>query len=154
MKKNKFTMLELIVVVTIISVMVAVSAPRLAGFYKSTKLKSTARQLAALINYTRELAVTERKTCRLMLNDEGNVFIVQIQSDPVDNPEDFINLEGQTGYLKMPPSIGIELEGDGDGNTDVNPEVAAGSTVYKLSNDTDEIQVSIKPGSGRAVISN
>ncbi len=153
-KINKlFTMLELIVAVTIISIMVAVSVPRLAGFYKGTKLNASARQLAALFNYTRELAIVEKRACRVLYDEDLREFQILIQKDPVNEPDEYVFTEGRLGILKLPHGVDLILDDDNDGSSEIDPEKAAGGTVYNLQNDEGaEIQVSIKPGSGRAVI--
>ncbi len=66
-----FTLLELIIVITVLSVVVMLVAPRLPST-NSSALKSSARALASTVRYLGETSVTGKKYYRLHLNISAN----------------------------------------------------------------------------------
>jgi general secretion pathway protein H len=72
--KHGFTLLELIVVLFIISLVAAVVLPSFAGFGDS-KLKSEAREIASILRYMHDSAVSRKETFLIKFNlDEGTVY--------------------------------------------------------------------------------
>lgn len=65
------TMLELMMVITILGVLMAVTLPRLGGSNERAALRTTARDMAQLAAYARQSAVSMGKPTRIVINREG-----------------------------------------------------------------------------------
>lgn len=57
-RRNPFSLLELIVVMVLLTAAMAMLAPNLSGFFRGRRLDDEARRLWALTRYARELAIT------------------------------------------------------------------------------------------------
>jgi prepilin-type N-terminal cleavage/methylation domain-containing protein len=71
-KSSGFTLIELLLVMVILTIMVAIAAPRLAGFAIGRKTQYAAVQLVALAKYARTEAVNEGRTYRLNFDTAAN----------------------------------------------------------------------------------
>jgi len=102
-----FTFLELMVVLVIMSVILAIAAPRLGKFYDSVKLDGNARQLKILLMYAKNKALIERKICRFYYIAAKREFIIKIQKDPEKDPDFYISIPGNVSRVKL--STGVNL---------------------------------------------
>jgi len=69
--RGGFTLMELMVVLTILVLLAALTAPAFTRQYHEAKLRSAARDLVALMNYGRSQAVVEGTTYRLNIDRDG-----------------------------------------------------------------------------------
>lgn len=74
-----FTLMELLLVLVVISVVLAISAPSLRGFFASRQTADAATTVLALTKSARSEAVTQGRTCRLNLNASTGEFWVTVQ---------------------------------------------------------------------------
>lgn len=56
-----FTLIEISIVITIMMILLSISAPGLRRFAASSKLKSSAKAMRSLLNYARDVAITENE---------------------------------------------------------------------------------------------
>ena len=76
MKKNGFTLLEVIIVLALITLILGLSTVYFAGLLPAAKLDATGREITALIRHTRSLARMNGKTQTVMFDlDEGSFGI-------------------------------------------------------------------------------
>ena len=68
------TMIELLVVISIMALIAAMTVPLLSGGVSTTELKGAAREVAAGLRYARSDAVATRQETRLVLDLEGRTF--------------------------------------------------------------------------------
>lgn len=68
---SAFTITELLIVLTLIGILSAISMPALKGFVTTRRLKSTAYTLRSLLTFARDMAVTDR-TAHLVVFDLDN----------------------------------------------------------------------------------
>ena len=68
---SAFTITELLIVLTLIGILSAISMPALKGFVTTRRLKSSAYTLRSLFTFARDMAVTE-KTAHLVVIDFDN----------------------------------------------------------------------------------
>lgn len=76
-----FTLIELIVVLTIISIIFGMSVPFFAKFTKGSKLKNAAANIGTVLRTARSYAVTKRKNHLVIINDKqdaGLYYAVKI----------------------------------------------------------------------------
>lgn len=69
-----FTFIELLCVVTIISIAAAVSLPRINNYLNNLELNSFSRDLQAVINYLCQRAVVERKIIYLDIDEDNKQY--------------------------------------------------------------------------------
>lgn len=55
-----FTLIEVMIVLALIAILSSIAMPSLRGFAASTRLKSTARAIRDMLNFARDMAITER----------------------------------------------------------------------------------------------
>ncbi|MGI8906438.1 MAG: pilus assembly FimT family protein [Candidatus Sumerlaeaceae bacterium] len=102
-----FTLIEIMVVVTILAVMMAVTFPSMRGMNEKNKLRATARQLTALMKYARTEAVFGERTTEVFLNLDKREFWIDLRE-----PEP----EKGSGSSKKPTERNIEQKRDIDEN--------------------------------------
>ena len=57
---NGFTLIEVMIVLALIAILSSIAMPSLRGFAASTRLKSTAHAIRDILNFARDMAITER----------------------------------------------------------------------------------------------
>lgn len=67
---NGFTLIEVMLVLALIAILSSIAMPSLRGFAGSTRLKSTAHAIRDMLNFARDMAITER-TAYLVVFDLG-----------------------------------------------------------------------------------
>ena len=100
-----FTLLELIVVVTLIGIMLSISVPSLRSTFFTNPLKSTARQVVGTINEVRQKAVRNQEPYNLHLSQvENRIWYEKVKKTPEEDlNEDEKNTEIEE--LQLPDSI-------------------------------------------------
>jgi general secretion pathway protein H len=78
------TLLELLIVLSIMAIVAAMVVPMLGSGVSSSELKSAARQVAAALRFARSNALATRQETRVLLNIEERSF--QIDRDPRAHP--------------------------------------------------------------------
>ena len=77
------SLLELLVVITILTVMMGVTFPTLRGFNERNKLRANAREIVALMRFARAEAVLGRKTVQVFFDLEKRQYWVDLREvDP------------------------------------------------------------------------
>lgn len=84
-----FTLLELIVVCTLIGIMLTISVPSLRSAFFTNPLKSTARQVVGTINEVRQKAVRNQEPYNLHFSQiENRIWYEKIHRDQEEDPEE------------------------------------------------------------------
>jgi general secretion pathway protein H len=91
--KRGFTLLELIVVLFIISIIAAIVLPSFAGFGES-RLKSEAREVASILRYMNDSAVSRKETFFVRFDLENN--IVSWKGPDGEKTKKFTDMTGVT----------------------------------------------------------
>src|SRR5271170_8007727 len=76
-----FTLIELLMVMLIITIMVALVAPKLSGFAMGRKASDEARTLVSLARYARSQAISEGRVYRLNVDPSGRQFWLTAEQD-------------------------------------------------------------------------
>jgi type II secretion system protein H len=80
-KFRAFTLIELLMVMMIITIMVAVVAPKLSGFAMGRKASDEARTLVSLARYAQTEAISEGRVYRLNVDPAGRQFWLTAEQD-------------------------------------------------------------------------
>ena len=72
--KNGFTVTELLIVLTLIGILSAISMPTLKGFVTTRRLKASAYTLRSLLTFARDMAVTDQTTHLVVFNFDNNRY--------------------------------------------------------------------------------
>ncbi|MCD5397451.1 prepilin-type N-terminal cleavage/methylation domain-containing protein, partial [candidate division NPL-UPA2 bacterium] len=71
-----FTLLELLVVLAIMALLTAMSAPAISGYLRGARLRGGARQIASALRHARQLAITKRSDHTVYFNIAEEQFWV------------------------------------------------------------------------------
>lgn len=86
MKKNGFTLLEIIIVLTLITVILGLSTLYFAGPLPGAQLQATGRELTALIRYARSLARMKRVPQRILIDLDKHTYTLEGKKEEVFPP--------------------------------------------------------------------
>jgi len=111
-----FTLIELILVMTILTIVVSITAPALANFFRGRSLDSEARRLLALTHQGQSRAVSEGLPMELWVDAARSKF--GLVAEPSFEPQDTKAVD-----FDIDPGIKIELVADN------NPNLNLGSGV-------------------------
>ena len=152
-RKSFFTILELVVVIVIISVMTAVAAPKLSGFYNFSRLRTSARELSGLISSARNKAMTEKRRYCLIWKKEEHCFFLKSQSLQASDEDKYERPGDGDGFIRIPQSVDVEVYFNNRSRLVIDPAAPAGkAAVVFAARNGDSVRVRINPGSGRPQI--
>ena len=77
MKKNGFTLLEIIVVLFLITLILGLSTVFFAGYLPSVKLNATGREIAGTIRHARSLARMNMESRTVMIDLDGRTYGIE-----------------------------------------------------------------------------
>jgi prepilin-type N-terminal cleavage/methylation domain-containing protein len=93
-KNSGFTLIELVLVLTIISIAVMMMAPMLSNFVRGRGAPNTAGQFVALAHWARSQAVTDGATYRLNIDvNAGTYWLTK------DNGQGFVSVDSSYGQV-------------------------------------------------------
>lgn len=139
-----FTLLELMLVAVIILALVTISIPLFKRTYEDLRLTSSAKEIAAIMQFCRERAVFERRT--FVLNIDTDKMSYQIFTEDEDKKEP-LPLKSRWGRIfRIPDGIDVEVDEE---RIDFLPD---GSTtpalIYLTNKEGKAFTISIEQGTG------
>ena len=85
--KNGFTVTELLIVLTLIGILSAISMPTLKGFVTTRRLKASAYTLRSLLTFARDMAVTDQTTHLVVFDfDNERYWLASSETFDPSNP--------------------------------------------------------------------
>lgn len=69
-----FTLIEIMIVLALIAIVSSIAMPSLRGFAASTRLKSTAQAIRDMLNFARDMAITERTSYLVVFDLTANRY--------------------------------------------------------------------------------
>ena len=87
MRRNGFTLIELVVVLALISIITAIVLPRLDPFVPQRRLKSAARMLSGTISLAYAEAIAKNRTYRLYFELESDRYWIAEVTDAEEDEE-------------------------------------------------------------------
>lgn len=119
MRNPGFTLLELIVVITILGVLAAVIVPQFGGTFEGALLHSAGRDLMAAMNLAYSQAVTSGKPCQLRVDPQKSSYWLETSDQPDEKEERFLPLTsvpGSAGDLDRRILIAVQRPTDARGD--------------------------------------
>ena len=116
MRRNGFTLIELVVVLALISIIAAIVLPRLDPFVPQRRLKSAARRLSGTISLAYAEAIAKNRTYRLYFELESDRYWI---TEVTDDEED----EETASAIGIRLGTHFELLQYSDGTENVESEV-------------------------------
>ena len=135
----------------------AISTPKLADFYRGTKLTQTARQMMIYISSARDRAVYENCEHRISIDESWNTLSLSRRDDTDPHHDIFFQVDGRLGRYEIPIGLSIsEIKIDGDAivrgghfEFDILPIASMEEIVFVLKDNRENaIQIVIEAGSG------
>ncbi|MBN1186544.1 MAG: type II secretion system protein [Bacteroidales bacterium] len=112
MKLRGFTLVELMVVLTIMATMVAIIMPYATRSNESLSIKQEALNLELAIKYVIDLAIDMKRPTRIVLNRKINNFAIEMATDTYSNNFQPIDKSGDIGNHYFNQNIQVsDIEG-------------------------------------------
>jgi len=156
-RPNAFTLVELLVVLTIIGVTAAVVVPRLRGGFGGMRGREAALTLAQTIRLAQMLAVDRQRTVRLHIETEQGRYRMELATDAAGT--EFTAAPGMAGVtVALPEHVRFEDVGfafDTDGSPDVlefAPDGTWSSGRLVLTDGAERHLVRVREGFGQVEV--
>ncbi len=133
-RQGGFTLMELMVVITIIAVASAMILPQMQGTFQEALLRSTSRQLAAALDLAYSRSVSLNQTHRIHLDLTTGRYVVEHQTHD-SGREEFVPLKGVDGCEGVvDPRIAVRVQ---SGTADQPESTENGGAQASLSGDEE-----------------
>lgn len=82
MRRKSFTYAELLIVITVLAVLVAVSFPRLHRNIKQSEFRTFSNKIYLLLDYSKNLAVLNSKSFKVLFNpEERDIEVIEVNQE-------------------------------------------------------------------------
>lgn len=106
---NGFTLLELVIVVTIIGLLLLSAMPSFKSTYRNLEIFTASKKMASLITYAKQKAILERIKYRLNFDYQGRKYWLTLEKDPINYPNDYVEIKNRFGEkICLPEKVVIE----------------------------------------------
>jgi type II secretory pathway pseudopilin PulG len=155
MKKNGFTILELIVIIAIFVTLLVVAIPGFSRWLPNYRLRAATRDLFSNLQHAKLTAVKRHRTCAISFNQDigGTIYDYVVYVDMGNDLEFSAGDEVLTKVLFSERYTGVSFDtsqGGGDGiddaiivNDDGNPAIGFLSNGFSVDNNGDPVAGSI-----------
>jgi len=104
-----FTLLEILIVITIMGVLLLTARPSFKNTYRNLKISTTSKKIASFISYARQKAILERVKYRLNFDYQGKKYWLTVEKDPVNYPDYYVEVKSKFGkQTYLPEEVTIE----------------------------------------------
>lgn len=109
-KERGFTLLELLIVTSLLAVIMGLAAPSLRSSFRHLQLEHVSRGMVSLMRFAQENAVAQGAFLRLNFDaEEGKYWLTFSKNPPVVGQEDFQLLSSSMGRVRSLP-MGISFD--------------------------------------------
>lgn len=106
-----FTLVELLLVMALLAIVIAVSAPQLSRFFRGRSLESEARRMLSVIRYAQERAASEGMPMLMWVDDVTGTY--GVEAETTFDTEDLQQIEYQMGRdLEVEVVLDVEMPWD------------------------------------------
>lgn len=109
LRKNGFSLIEIVIVITIVGVIASVAYPSFRVLRRDNILYSEAKCIAADIKYMQQLAMDQREIYSMIFSEIDQNYIIEVGIERVKN----IQLENGVFYDSIDPDGNIAIGPDG-----------------------------------------
>jgi type II secretory pathway pseudopilin PulG len=107
------TLLELVVVVTILGIMLSVLTPLFSGSFTGLEVRNAYKNVAAVLRHAQERAIMEEREFRVNFVKHEGMYWLTCRDDPMQTPPKFVDLKTDAGRVKfLPESVEISFIDD------------------------------------------
>jgi type II secretion system protein H len=140
MSQRGFSMIELLVVISIIGIMSVMAYPYAASYVQASKLRAAAEELVAIINGARQLAITRNTSVCVSLSNNRAVY--KTGTNPCASGATFIGAgTASDGTIKLQNDVRITGT---TANVVFSPLGAASPAgTYTVTNPTNSLTMSV-----------
>jgi prepilin-type N-terminal cleavage/methylation domain-containing protein len=104
-----FTLMELMLVMLVVSVVLAITAPSLRGFFASRQTADAALSMASLTKWARSQAISRGRCCRLNVDPASGTYWLTVQQGGM-----FSELHTDLGRRRrLPEGASVRVRNDG-----------------------------------------
>jgi prepilin-type N-terminal cleavage/methylation domain-containing protein len=146
-----FTIVELVIVITILLVLAGVSVPAVQKAYADYLIKSQARILVSDLRKIRQLAIGQQVNFRIVFNPAANEYFIQKNENWIDPDTGATYAWKQVGdTIRFKGSLKIESITFTDNKVTFTPTgmVEAGGQVILEDYQGRRIRITVQPGTG------
>ncbi len=129
-----FTLVELMLVVTIISILIGLSTPLFRRTFRDIQLENTCLNLSKLMRYARERAIVERLRYRISFDEEMRAYWLEAELSPEPG---FQRIKGRLGKANPVPED-IKIKGQ-EREVTFYPDGEADQTSLYLMNSNGKV---------------
>jgi type II secretion system protein H len=155
-RQHGFTLLELLVVLTLMSIMLAVSVPRFRNSLFTDPLSSSARQIIATVREARQQALQSDTGCFIITDIEEKKLELACPSAPTGADNETEQAQEETTAVKsiiLPEETRIESIYNGSGERYaagsvrlwINPQGLMEPAIFNLTSGDESIGMSFSP---------
>ena len=140
--KSGFTLVEILVVLTLIGILAGMTIVGMGGTFSNSQVRTKAEQIYSLLKITQQYSVNNQRLCRIIINDTDHVIIA----------EEFVQEKEESDWksikypliktLKLPTSISIHLKKETAENSEDDTQIEDENTIL-FSPTMDNTQIII-----------
>ncbi len=97
------TLLELIVVISILSIMLGVMTPLFRNSYTNLEIRNAYKNIAAVFGHAQERAIMEEREFRINFDRRQGAYWLSYRDDPMEFPAKFVDLNTDAGRVRFVP---------------------------------------------------
>ncbi len=109
------TLLELIVVVTILGIMLGAMVPMFGGSFTGLEVRNAYKNVAAVLRHAQERAIMEEREFRVNFAKQEGMYWLTYREDQMVSPPKFVDLNTDAGRVRfLPESVRITFIDDAE----------------------------------------
>jgi len=146
-KENGFTLIELVMVITIMAVLLGAVVPSFNHVLGGKPIQSAATTLSNMIRYARSVAVTRSMMTKMSFDPEKGTIVLSVEEDPINNTGTFVTEPFPVAYEQdFPKDVKVQkidksaLSGSlMENEITFNPDGSSTDTLIYLVDATEKI---------------
>lgn len=100
-KINGFTLIELMIVLSVVSIIVTVAYPSIKGLKDDSVLYSQARTVMENYRYMQQLAINEQRAYKMVFSPDGGSYSIKYGTAPDETTVKTVSFEGAVNFVQL-----------------------------------------------------